>query len=63
MSLLPVLRPWRSLLACRCPAAAAAAACCSHPVIEMGPGPVRLQAAVEAVVFASAMTPLFALGE
>jgi hypothetical protein len=27
-------------------------------MVEMGPGPVRVQAAVEAVVYASAMTPL-----
>jgi hypothetical protein len=39
-------------------------ACCvpgtpSHPVVEMGPGTVRLQAAIEAVVYASTMTPLY----
>lgn len=30
----------------------------SHHVVEMGPGPVRVQAALEVAVYVSIMTPL-----
>jgi hypothetical protein len=30
----------------------------SHPLVEMGPAAVRVQAALEAAVYATAMTPL-----